>query len=116
MTALQHGKNWRSFAEEGNANAQADSGRYESSQLPMYNGTNMEEGKYSNIVVNETDKSASFVYVIKTYPGNLQRSFEEARGLVINDYQNVVEEKWIESLKKKYPVKVNPEVFKSIHK
>ena len=42
---------------------------------------------------------------------NLQRSFEEAKGLVINDYQNILEEKWIADLKKKYPVKINDAVF-----
>ncbi len=42
------------------------------------------------------------------------RSFEEARGLVLNDYQQVVEDKWIESLMKKYPVKINESVLNSI--
>ena len=46
--------------------------------------------------------------------GKKQRSFEEARGLVINDYQNFLEEKWIVQLKKKYPVKVNEKVFQSL--
>jgi peptidyl-prolyl cis-trans isomerase SurA len=43
-----------------------------------------------------------------------QRSFEEARGMVISDYQQVLEDKWIAELKKKYLVKVNEAVFQSI--
>jgi peptidyl-prolyl cis-trans isomerase SurA len=42
------------------------------------------------------------------------RSFEEARGLVMNDYQAKLEEEWIKRLKKKYPVKVNEGELRSI--
>jgi len=54
--------------------------------------------------------------VLKIFPANQQRTFEEARGLVINDYQNYLEEKWIEQLKIKYPVKINQPVLQSISK
>jgi peptidyl-prolyl cis-trans isomerase SurA len=38
-------------------------------------------------------------------PGAL--SFEDARASVISEYQNELEKNWLESLRKKYPVKVN---------
>ncbi|HEY0652511.1 MAG TPA: peptidylprolyl isomerase, partial [Chryseosolibacter sp.] len=38
-------------------------------------------------------------------PGN--KSFSEARSSVISDYQNHLEQEWLKTLRKKYPVKVN---------
>lgn len=38
----------------------------------------------------------------------------DVRGLVIADYQNYLEKKWIEELKAKYPVKINRKVYKKI--
>ena len=34
-------------------------------------------------------------------------SFEEARPAILSDFQSATEKKWLEQLKKKYPVKVN---------
>ena len=42
--------------------------------------------------------------------------FAEARGKVMNDYQDFLEKQWIEVLKEKYPVKVNKRVLKKIKK
>ena len=76
--------------------------------------TNFVAGVGTSTVVNSTDGTDTVAKILKIYPANQQRSFDEARGLVINDYQNELEDKWIEELKKKYPVKVNENVFKSI--
>jgi hypothetical protein len=50
------------------------------------------------------------------YPKSSARKFEEARGLLINDYQNEMENQWIADLKKKYPVVINESVFKNLPK
>ncbi|MBP6430161.1 MAG: peptidylprolyl isomerase [Ferruginibacter sp.] len=116
ITDLKAGKNWKLVTEEANNAIQADSGRYELTQIPIKEGTNLQEGMISDYITNGIDGSASFVKIIKLYPANEQRSFTEAKGLIINDYQTTVEEKWIEELKKKYPVKVNEVVLKELMK
>jgi peptidyl-prolyl cis-trans isomerase SurA len=92
---------------------QVDSGRYEFSQVLNPGSSRLKPGEYSPISKN-ADSTATFIHLIKEYPSGQQRNFEEARGLVINDYQNVLEKKWIDVLRKKYPVKVNEEVFRSM--
>ena len=114
--ALVAGKDWKKIGEESNNTVIADSGRYEITQIPAPEGTKFKAGLITPVLPNTVDGSSSFVMVLKTHGDNEQRSFEDARGLVINDYQNVMETKWIEDLKKKYPVKVNEDVFKSLLK
>ncbi len=86
---------------------QADSGRYEVTQITLKEGEQLVKGQTTNLLINNLDSTASFVKVIGLHPDGEQRSFEDSKGLVINDFQNVVEEAWINSLKKKYPVKLN---------
>ncbi|MGQ8335439.1 peptidylprolyl isomerase [Sunxiuqinia sp. A32] len=42
------------------------------------------------------------------------KTLEEARGLYISDYQNYLEELWIKDLRKKYKVKINKKLIKSV--
>jgi len=43
-----------------------------------------------------------------------QKELKECRGLVISDYQKVLEEEWIKELQKKYTVSINKEILNSI--
>lgn len=92
----------------------ADSGRYELGQLPVVDRTNFTPGLITAPVKNDNDGTITFNYVINVYPQQGQRNFEDARGMVISDYQQVLEDKWIAELKKKYPVVVNEAVFKTV--
>jgi peptidyl-prolyl cis-trans isomerase SurA len=105
---------WREWSESSNGQIQADSGRFELSQIPVFERTNFTEGLITHAVVNNQDSSRTFARIIKLYNGKEPKKFEDARGSVINDYQNFLEEKWITELKKKYPVKVKKNVFKSL--
>ncbi len=116
LTALKNGKEWKKIAEESNNNIQSDSGRYELAQISFPDEIQPVPGMITQITVNPTDGTAGFLKILKLHADNEQRSFEEAKGLVINDYQTILEEKWIEELKKKYPVKIDEKVFQLLLK
>lgn len=111
--ALKKGKSTQQITNDFNMQLQADSGRFELSQLPVNATAKLSPGYISSPSIND-DSTASVVKILKLYPAGEQRQFDDAKGMVISDYQNLLEEKWIEELKKKYPVKVNQQVFNSL--
>ena len=106
--------NWKMYIDSSQGSIQGDSGRFELSQIPVVDRTNFTKGLITAPVKNETDNSLTFAFIISMYPGKEPRIFEDARGFVINDYQNFLEDKWITTVKKKYPVKVNEGVLRSL--
>ena len=105
--------NWRKTVDSLAGQVQADSGRFELKQIPGH--VRLEAGRFTEEITNP-DKSVQFAYIIREYATSSPRTYDEARGLVINDYQNELENKWIEELKKKYPVTINETIFKSLPK
>lgn len=113
---LKKGWDLKEIINENPSKIQADSGRFELGQIPVVGRTAFSTGLITLPVINKNDGTAVFAKIIKLYPDNQQRSFEDARGLVINDYQNYLEEKWVAQLKRKYPVKVNQKVLQDLLK
>lgn len=111
IQSLKDGKNWMELWNERIDEIQADSGRFELSQLKEYTHDHLYAGFISQPLKNLQEDFATFVKIIRLYPPNQQRTFDEARGLVINDYQNSIEQQWITELKKKYPIKINTKAF-----
>ena len=111
IDAMKGGQSWHELVEMRSGELQGDSGRFELSQV---NGSpDALPGSFSPITKN-ADGTATFVQYFKLYEPGQQRSFEDSRGIVINDYQLVLEKKWLEELKKKYPVKINEALVKKI--
>lgn len=108
--------NWKKIRDDSEGALQADSGRFELGQIPVVDRTNFQPKLITASVKNETDNSLTFTYIIKVYRDRTPRNFADARGFVINDYQTALEDKWITELKKKYPVKINDQVVKSLSK
>ena len=104
---------WRSLMSD---NIQVDSGRFNLAQIPVRERTRFTEGLITATVDQQPDNSSAFAYIIKLYPERSPKSFADARGEVIVDYQNHLEEQWIEALKKQYPLKVNKKQFKKLRK
>lgn len=107
---------WRKVADQYSEKVLADSSRYEWAQIPNLNKAVPKAGMLTTPLVNQTDNTASFAYIFNAYPQLLQRSYSEAKGLVINDYQAVLEKQWEEVLTRKYPVVVDQKVLAEISK
>lgn len=103
--------NWKIAVEAVNEKVVADSARYEWPQIPGIGQLPPKEQSLTSIIINPGDKTASFALINKVYTNPATRSFSEAKGLVMNDYQTLLEEEWIKELKKKYPVKVDEKVL-----
>ena len=105
---------WRKVADKYTEKIVVDSSRYEWSQLPNLNKMIPNDGMITTPLLNKNDNTASFAYIVQTYPQATQRSFNEAKGLVITDYQALLEQQWDEMLKKKFPVVIDQKVLNSI--
>jgi peptidyl-prolyl cis-trans isomerase SurA len=95
-------------------NIYADSNRFEEGQMPVKQNVVLQKDFQSTPEANESGDAFTFIHVLQVYEGPAPKSFEEARGLVINDYQQQLEDAWLQSLKKQYPVIKNNVVFASI--
>jgi peptidyl-prolyl cis-trans isomerase SurA len=113
--------NWKKLVEGAGAGVQADSGRFELSQIPVPATSTNEKpsftpGLITPLTPNVADNTVSFAYILNVYPERSPRNYKDARGFVINDYQVELEDRWIADLKKKYPVEVDEKVFASLPK
>lgn len=107
---------WKKVVEMYSEKVLADSSRYEWSQIPNLNKMVPKAGMLTTPVMNNTDNTASFAYIVNSYPQTSPRSFNEAKGLVINDYQAELEKQWDDALRKKYPVTIDQKILNEISK
>jgi peptidyl-prolyl cis-trans isomerase SurA len=68
----------------------------------------------AGMTVNElTDNAVTFAEIRVILSPEL-KTFKEARGKVISDYQNYLEAAWLKDLAERYPATINEEVFQSL--
>jgi peptidyl-prolyl cis-trans isomerase SurA len=108
--------NWHNLVDNSGGRILADSGRFDLTQIPITKGATANAGMMTPNLINDQDSTVTFTYIQKVYNDPAPRNFEDARGLVVNDYQALLEDKWIAELKKKYPVVVNQQVVNSLSK
>ena len=107
-------RQWREIVSSYGTAISTDSSRYENNQLPIKQKVESSIGFISIPEKINNDEAYTFIYVTAVHTQPHVRTFDDARGLVINDYQQVLEQKWIAELKKKYPVKVNAAVWSTV--
>jgi len=87
--------------------------KYEQGENAIIDQISWEIGLNKKII--NSDGSISLVQVTGKFDPE-SKTFEEAKGYIVSAYQEYLEKQWIDSLYKKYPVKVNQVVFKSLIK
>ncbi len=68
-----------------------------------------------NEIPSTVDQSTTIVCIREVRKPE-PKTLKEARGLVTSDYQVELEQKWVKSLKERYPVKINEKVLDKIRK
>ncbi len=72
---------------------------------------NTELAANQKIIIRKTEKILIFINNKRI---SKSKEFDEIKGVVIADYQNYLEEKWMEKLKSKYPIKINKKELKKL--
>ncbi len=81
-------------------------------EIPITNSFSGEKGQI--VSINENDY-ITLVKVLEVMPARI-KTFEETKGKVINDFQEDLEKKWLNELRKKYSVELNKKTLKKIKK
>ncbi|HLW30339.1 MAG TPA: peptidylprolyl isomerase [Brumimicrobium sp.] len=91
-------------------NIEAEQGKYIQSNHPVLTDLTLELGKND---VFEKDDKYYFIIVDEVIPAG-PKALNEARGAVIQDYQEFLETEWLNELTEKHTIKVNKEVLYKI--
>lgn len=88
-------------------------GKYEKGQYDVVDKIDWKPGLTPVKKLN--DSSYQFI-LVKAIVGPEPKTLKEAKGYIVSDYQEYLEKTWLEQLRKKYPIVVNEQVFKSLIK
>jgi peptidyl-prolyl cis-trans isomerase SurA len=103
-----------------NTSASADAvniqrGHFEFKTFKDVPQSDLADGKITN-GVKTSDGKYTVVKVEKVYNAPTNKTLEEARGYVVAEYQDYLEKQWNDQMRKKYPMKLNDDTFKSMVK
>lgn len=73
------------------------------------------KAKWENKAITKLNNENEVVLIeVKEVLAPQPKLLDEVRGLVTSDYQNKLEKEWVETLRKKYPVKIHKEVLSKL--
>lgn len=111
---LKQGKTAETIKEtlnlKGTVNVMSNAGIFEENSDALPKGIEKKDG------VSDIIKEGEYYFVVKInkhLPAG-PKTLEEAKGKVINDYQQYLEEKWVDDLKQEFKVNVNRPVFEKV--
>lgn len=113
---LKQGKSADFIKEKLNLNGAVDvmsnAGIFEENSDALPKGLKKKDG------VSEIIKDGEYYFVVKInkHLEAAPKALEEAKGKVINDYQQYLEEKWVSDLKQEFKVNVNQPTFEKVKK
>ena len=114
VNMLKKGEKVESIKEKLNTNGEQKviftSGTMDADHQALPNNFEFKEG------ISKVYSQNNVYYVVKVtklIPESF-RTLDEARGMVINDYQQEVEQNWINNLKSKYEVTINKDVLRKV--
>lgn len=87
------------------------SGKFEKGTNRFIDDVSWKRGLKQNI---ENNGNISVVYIRKIIKPEY-KTLDETRGLVISDFQEYLEKKWVAELRNKYPVKVNRDILSKMN-
>lgn len=93
-------------------NVMSNSGVFEEGNDALPKSTKFEVG------ISEIVKEGEYYFVTKVdkvMPKTI-KTLDECRGKIVNDYQQYLEQRWVDDLKQEFTVKVNKEVFEKVKK
>ena len=88
-------------------------GKYERGQYDVVDRIDWKPGLTS---INKLNDSSYQFILVKQIVQPEPKSLKEAKGYIVSDYQEYLEKTWLESLRNKYPIKLDESVFKSLVK
>ncbi|MEN0050260.1 MAG: peptidylprolyl isomerase [Bacteroidota bacterium] len=103
------------FNTSGQTVVQAEEKLIEKGRNKQIDAMDWKAGTLSDNEANKQTRSLTFTK-IKEILSPTNKTLKEARGYVVADYQDHLERKWVEELRKEYDVKINKRVFNKLVK
>jgi peptidyl-prolyl cis-trans isomerase SurA len=84
--------------------------------LLEYDAPTLPKGTKAEVGFSEIIKQGDYYFVtnVKKVLPEANKSFEEAKGKIVNEYQQYLEQNWVNELRKEFQVKVNKDVFEKV--
>ncbi|MEL6142230.1 MAG: peptidylprolyl isomerase, partial [Bacteroidota bacterium] len=96
-----------------NEGLKVNTDNYERNRLPQLADVAWQAGSLTALARDDRSGQATFYKIEEILPSGL-KELDEARGYIIADYQDQLEQEWVNSLRERYSVKMRKRVFEKM--